>query len=163
MDRIQNKPIKLYNVMFPVWMLLLFPQMWLVALPVNFAVDSLVLLLAMKLLHYDSAVAVWKKSILWVWLYGFLADIIGAALLTGVLLLASYLDWPIALSYYGWGDALIALPAVVLAGVLIYFLDKKFALRKTGLTNTQKHKIALALAVFTAPYTFMIPLNWIYF
>ena len=40
--------VKLYNVLFPVWMLMMFPGMWLIILPGNFIIDSLVLLITMK-------------------------------------------------------------------------------------------------------------------
>ena len=45
-----KKQTKLYNVLFPVWMLMLFPQMWLMVLPGNFLIDSLVLVIAMYIL-----------------------------------------------------------------------------------------------------------------
>ena len=38
--------IKLYNVLFPFWMLILFPQMWWIVLPGNFIIDSAVLLIS---------------------------------------------------------------------------------------------------------------------
>ena len=47
--------VKLYNLMFPLWMLMLFPfawGVWLIILPGNFIIDSLVLavgMLALKL------------------------------------------------------------------------------------------------------------------
>lgn len=51
----------------------------------------------------------------------------------------------------------------ILAGVLIYFLNRKFAFRKTGLAPEQIHRLALSLAIFTAPYTMLIPISWIYY
>ncbi len=43
----KNKDIKLYNVIFPFWMILLFPSVWFIVLPGNFIIDSLVLLISM--------------------------------------------------------------------------------------------------------------------
>ena len=45
----KKNDIKLYNVLFPFWMLMLFPQLWLIILPGNFMIDSLVLLISLKL------------------------------------------------------------------------------------------------------------------
>ena len=42
--------IKLYNVLFPFWILLLFPQVWLIVVPGNFIIDSLVFLVSMLIL-----------------------------------------------------------------------------------------------------------------
>ena len=40
--------IKLYNILFPIWLLILMPTAWIAVLPVNFIVDSLVLVIAAK-------------------------------------------------------------------------------------------------------------------
>ena len=56
--------VKLYNVLFPFWMLLLFPQMWLVILPGNFIIDSLVLIIGMSALKIADKKQWYKKHIL---------------------------------------------------------------------------------------------------
>ena len=43
-----KKENRLYNVFFPIWFLLLYPLSWIIALPVNFAVDLLVLWLCCR-------------------------------------------------------------------------------------------------------------------
>ena len=154
--------IRLYNVMFPVWMFFMLPTpLWLFILPFNFAVDSLVELLAMKKYGYEDKTKVWKRSILPVWIIGFLCDFIGSILVFGVYML---LDEVLTFNELHTPpfEQLIVLPGVVLAGVLIYFLNRRFSFRKTGLTAEQIHKLSLALAIFTAPYTMLIPLRWIY-
>ena len=45
-----KKEIKLYNVIFPIWMLILIPPLWLVVLPGNFLIDLLVLYISMRIL-----------------------------------------------------------------------------------------------------------------
>ena len=51
-----KKTVRLYNVMFPVYMLfLLFPGVWLLSLPVNLTVDSLVLLLDVRHWRWPSS------------------------------------------------------------------------------------------------------------
>ena len=48
------------------------------------------------------------------------------------------------------------LPAVAIAGVCIYYLDKK-PMRAAGLTDREAHRAALALAIVTGPWAFLIP------
>ena len=75
-----KRQLRLYNVLFPIWMLFLWPGVWLILLPGNFLIDSLVLLLAMTALGYAGRKAVWKSAILKVWGVGFAADLVGAGI-----------------------------------------------------------------------------------
>ena len=43
-----NKPVKLYNAIFPIWILIIFPTTWLIVLPANFVIDLLVMLITLK-------------------------------------------------------------------------------------------------------------------
>ena len=43
-----KRETKLYNVMFPVWFLLILPASWIVVIPANFVIDLLALFLTMK-------------------------------------------------------------------------------------------------------------------
>ena len=155
------KPTKLYNVMFPIWFLFIFPVVWLIILPVNFIVDSLVILITLKCLNYSRPSEIWKSKILLVWIFGFIADIIGAALIIGIyiVLTENFPGLGADLIFFP-GTSLIAIPGIALAGVLIYFLNKKFSFRGTALDNRQVHKLCLMLSLFTAPYTMLIPLYW---
>ena len=157
----RKQSVRLYNVMFPVWFLFLFPMLWIWILPANFLIDSLVLILAMTVFHYENRMQVWKKSILKVWIIGFLSDIAGALLVFGIyLLLETYTD--LALYCFPM-EQLIILPGLAAAGVLIYFLNRRFSFRKTELTGGQIHRLSLVMAIVTAPYTMLIPLSWIYY
>ena len=62
---------KLYNVLFPVWMLMMFPGMWLIILPGNFIIDSLVLLITMKILNYADKKMFYKKHILMIFIFNY--------------------------------------------------------------------------------------------
>lgn len=161
---VPQKPngIRVYNVMFPVYMLfLLFPQVWLLALPFNFVFDSLVLLLAAGYLKVEGRKDLWKRSILRVWVYGFLADIAGAALITGIVL---FLEEQLSVTVFlnPVYEILAALPGVALAGWLIYLLDRKWGFGKAAVDGAQRRRLALALAVFTAPYTMFLPTQLLY-
>lgn len=150
-----KKDERIYNVMFPIWMFYILPTwLLLIILPVNFAVDSLFLLLAAKHYKLENKLVVWKKSILKIWIIGFLCDFAGAGLCLGILLLSSLCNLDIG--YYG--AFLIAIPAVIFSGVLIYFVNRWISFRNTGIDKALVHKLCLALAIFTAPYTMLIPL-----
>lgn len=156
-----KKDIRLYNVLFPIWFLFLFPQLWLVMLPVNFLVDSLVVYCSARSQKLEGSGTLWKKSILRVWLLGFAADLIGAGLT--VLL---YFCW-CALDAAGIalfnpilfpGTSLLAIPGTILAGFLIYIFNKKFSFGKVGMEPEALRRLCIHLAIFTAPYTMLIPL-----
>ena len=90
----QNRSIRLYNVMFPIWFFFFLPPIWLVMLPVNFGVDTLVLMLSARRQQVEDRKALWKKHILPVWGIGFLSDLIGAGLVFLIYLVVaeSHLD-----------------------------------------------------------------------
>ena len=46
-----KKGVKLYNVIFPLWLLWLIPITWLVVLPANFLIDLAVVVLTLKFLQ----------------------------------------------------------------------------------------------------------------
>ena len=151
-----KREIRLYNVMFPIWFFFLWPvPFWLIILPINFAFDSLVLWLAAKKKQIQEKI--WKKSILRIWLIGFLSDQLGAGLIFLMMLAVDKLglNWDIFLFP---GTTLFSLPGVLLAGLLIYRLNSRFSFRKTNLTAAEIHFLSLALAIFTAPYAMLIPL-----
>ena len=156
----KDNSVRLYNIMFPIWFLFFFPLLWLVMLPVNFGVDSLVLMLSARKQQVENRKQLWKKHILPVWGIGFLSDILGAALLIPIYILL--VETPLVDTFlhpvYFPGSVITAIPGVILAGVLIYFLNKKLTFRKSELDAAVIHKLCLHLAIFTAPYTMLIPL-----
>lgn len=162
MEPRSRKSYRLNNVMFPVYMLfLLLPQVWAIVLPFNFAFDSLVLVLAVRHYRYGAAKEIWKKSILRVWGFGFLADLLGAAFITA-LVFAMEAWFGVNVFFNSGTEMVMVLPGVLLAGWLIYVFDKKWAFGKTALDAAQRRKLALALAIFTAPYTMLIPTRLLY-
>ena len=156
----KDNSVRLYNVMFPIWFFFFFPITWILILPVNFGVDSLVLMLSARKQQVEDRKALWKKHILPAWGIGFLSDLIGAGLIFLVFLLFTSVPGledilnPVLFP----GTTLISLPGVALAGWLIYILNKKLTFRKSTLDPAVIHKLCLHLAIFTAPYPMLIPL-----
>lgn len=165
----EKKGARLYNVLFPLWLLMLAPQVWLILLPANFVIDTAVLLIAAAILKAEHLGKLYIRSIWPVWIFGFLADIVASLMALGVCRLASVLpeqarEWystqisgPLMNEVYTSVPAVVtALVIIALAGVLIYVLNRWVSFRGTALSDRQKHRIALALAVLTAPYTLLI-------
>ena len=158
----KDNSIRLYNVMFPIWFFFFFPIAWILILPVNFGVDSLVLMLSARKQQVEDKKALWKKHILPVWGIGFLSDLIGAGLVFLIYVLVA--ESPLVDTWMNPvlfpGTTIISMPGVVLAGFMIYILNKKLTFRKSQLAPAVIHKLCLHLAIFTAPYTMLIPLYW---
>ena len=148
----RNKSVKLYNVLFPVWFLMLLPQLWLIILPGNFLIDSLVLIISMYALKLTEKKTFYKQHILKIFLFGMLSDIIGAAYL---FLMAFVFELGIM------GDELyLTGPALLIAAGMIFVLNYFVTFKKEE--KPLRLRLALTFAIVTAPYTFLIPSRWIY-
>lgn len=166
---------KLCNVLFPIWFLLLFPISWLIVIPANFVIDLLALLLAMKLLRMPDIWKNLKSAVVKSWLSGFAADLVGGGAMFLGALAGEFLPSPVRQwVYHNITEAVMLNPfssvggflwtagCVALAGGVIYLLNLKFCLKKTTLTLAQKRKLALAMALVTAPYLFFLPATLFY-
>ena len=157
------KNYKLYNVFFPIWFLIFLPAAWLLVFPANFAIDSAVLLLGAHFFLKGRAKEIWKKSILKVFVFGFLSDFVGAGFLTAGLFASSYFENSTVFEEaingaQSVGAFFVLLFAVLVSAVCIYFVDLKISFKKIDAKVSEKKKLALLMAVATAPYTFFIPL-----
>ena len=172
-----RRETRLYNVILPIWMLLLFPQVWLIVIPGNLIVDVAVLLLALAALRHAGKGAVVRQLWWKLWLLGFAADAIGVAWMFLGLVPAFVMAWGTAgeasAALSAWENTLghimhdpFAHPAafawtlagVALAGACIYLFDKRAMRGCPLLTPRERHVIALALAIVTAPWLFFIPM-----
>ena len=161
-----KKPVRLYNVLLPIWLLWIFPQVWLIILPGNLVIDLLVLLLALAVLKHSGKGAV-VKALWWkLWLLGFAADAVGVGwMVLGMFTAASGQGWwaenltPITGSPFRTPLALAwTLAGVAIAGVCIYFFDKRAMKGCPLLAPRERHVAALLLAIFTAPWLFLVPM-----
>ena len=159
---------KLYNVIFPIWLLIFYPLYWLIVLPANFLIDTAVLLISLKVLKISNIKDVYKKTILKVWIIGFVADLCGAALLICTQLLPSNLvnsSIISALAYNPFSNIwslIITFIAIIITAIIIYFMNLKLSFKKVDLDQKAKKKIAIILAVITAPYLFLYPSSLLY-
>lgn len=167
------KQLKLYNVIFPIWFILFLPPVILVTLAGNFLIDSLVLIgcyYCFKLAQLGLDLKTfYKKSIVKVWLFGFLADFAGAALLFVTGLMGDFWGLPYdiasAVNYDPFSHplgVLIIVLAMIVAGILIFFFNHRFIFPKLISDAQLRFKTALAIALITIPWTFLLPTKWFY-
>ena len=148
---------------------------WVIVLPANFLIDLLVVVLTMKYLKVKEIKLNAKSVILKVWIFGFIADFIG----TSAMFMANVIDFnyqtslgkwwynniPNAVSYNPF-ESLYAIlwvtGCVIITSFFIYLFNYQFCLKKSTLDSEQKKKVALSLAIFTAPYLFYLPTAWFF-
>ncbi len=147
-----KRDVKLYNVLFPFWMLLLFPQMWLIVLPGNFLIDSVVLLISLLILKIGDKKQWYKQYIFKIYAFGMLSDIIGSAYMLFLM---------IVFEVGRMGDELyLTIPALIISAVLIFVFNYFITFRK--LDKKLRFTLSLIFAIVTAPYTFLVPSSWLY-
>lgn len=166
---------KIYSVVLPIWLLWLLPQSLTVVIPVIFLLDFLVLFFEMKHMGITERreklrITLWKT-----WLLGLLGDLAGAALMFLATAVptsgkSGFGKWwyhsltnPISVNpFHSVFSILWTAAAVLLAGMAIYVFNWKFAFSKLKIQEDQKKKLAISLALFTAPYLFFLPSSLLY-
>lgn len=169
-----KKGVTLYNLIFPVWILLWFPSwLWLIIIPANYIIDRLIFTILGK--HYKPELTkdFYRNNTWKLFLRGFGADFIGMLfLLVPTIILGNIFDsgsvvgkFTHELQYNPYNNpvaVIYTLIAVALAGLMIYLFDRR-ALRKMGVfTEEQVKKITLYMAIFTAPYLYLLPPSLFY-
>ena len=147
----RNKQVRLYNVLFPLWFLMIFPVTWLIVLPGNFLIDSLVLIVTLRVLKITDKKAWYKRYILKIFGFGMLADVIGAAFLLLMMILEVY-DIR--------NELLLTIPAMLVSAALIFVFNYFVTFRREE--KAIRLRLALTFAIVTAPYTFLVPSGWLY-
>lgn len=165
-----KKYVKLNNLIFPIWILWLIPVTWIIVLPANFLIDLLVIVLTMKCMKIQDIKHKAKTVILRVWVFGFVADFIG----TAAMFLANIINFDYETQMGKWWyknitNAVSYNPfesiyaflwvtiCVVLTAFFIFLFNFKFCLKKSDLSDIHRKKLALSLAIITAPYLFYLP------
>ncbi len=148
----KKKELRLYNVLFPLWLILLFPQTWLIVLPGNFIIDSLVLIVGMFIWKIAEKKQWYKRYIIKIYLFGMLSDMIGAGYM--LLLMLCFDVGRMGDEFY------LTVPALVISAALIFIFNYFITFRKEE--KQLRVKVSLLFAIVTAPYTFLVPSSWIY-
>jgi hypothetical protein len=167
------KQIKLYNVIFPIWFLLFFPPVIFITLVGNFVIDSLVIMACFfifKLTNIrNNLKTFYKKSILRVWIFGFLADIMGAAILFLLGILGDRWGLPndliTGINYDPFSHpvaVIIIIFAMLVSMVFIFLFNYKITFKNQIEEKNLRLKVAITIAIVTIPWTFLLPTKWFY-
>ena len=157
----KTNEVRLYNLIMPIWLLVIFPAAWIPVLAGNFAIDSVLLLLFLKLRKHDNIKEKWKKSIVKVWLFGMLSDIVGGGIIVAVDCVAANIDgrsrFSQALLGHIWRDpgaAAVCIACMLLSSLLIYLFDSKISFKKAIDDPHERKILALLFAIVTMPWLF---------
>ena len=161
------KQVRLYNVIFPLWLLIMFPVpavATLLCVLGNGLIDALVLHFGAKRQNVQMERWTFVKTWLKVFLTGWSMDFIVAfALLLVSVVLPHELAYAVQFDVFShWGGFVIVTCATALTGYLIYLVNLKLSFKKLDVSVEQKKKMALYLALWTAPYLFYLPTIWFY-
>lgn len=161
--------VKLCNVLFPIWILIFFPQVLAIVIPGNLIVDAAVLLIALAAMRHRAKGAVLRRCWWKVWLLGFAADLIGAAWMVLGWFVTSWVPsldsslGKILYNPFGHPAAFLWTAAgVAIAGWFIFLLDRRVFRSVPELTSRQSTRLALTFAIVTAPWLFFLPLYSLY-
>ena len=147
------KQIRLYNILLPIWILYFFPPIIFLTMIGNFIIDYLVLHFALP----DDQKA--KHYILPTFIFGYISDFIGAVFLSVIAFGFSSGDFINDFMYDPLASPktlFLLILGIAMSGFCIYILNYWWLLKK-NLPKKSAKKTALVLAIFTAPYTFLIP------
>ena len=149
--------------------------LWLFTLPANFIVDLTVSAATLRLSGARGIKKALKTSIVQTWLWGFAADFAGGAMMLAPELVRSFCDGG---PFRVWLDCLArdltvnpagslssmlwTLASIALSGFVIYRKNYNVCFRRAELTDAQRRRVSLALALFTAPWLFLLPAKWLY-
>ncbi len=169
------RPLRLYNIIFPVYLLLYFPNpLWLAAVPLNYAADAAVLNLGLRReagFQEKTARSRFIRRHGWkICLAGFASDFAGSLLLILRRQILGFLPGSVLIkiqqavytSPFSSAEGLAAfLAAILLAGLCIFALDFRI-LNRSGLEHGSAGRLAGLLAAATAPYLMLLPTGLFY-
>ena len=158
----------LYSTVLPLWFLLLSPSTWIVLALTQLIIVSFVLYAGLKYINYPDPPAIWRKSIMWNTLYGFISYLLICFLLLLTNLIPDHnafgkwvvtnLAHPLNVNpFTNVFSLLYVVLCLLICGAFVYYANKMLSFRNTPLTKEQKHKVSLCLAIFSAPYIALIP------
>ena len=124
---------------------------WLIFVPGNFLFESLILFICTKVFKLDNKKEIFKKNILKIFLFGLMANILGAMCLF-------VLVYVFNLGVSG-SEIYLTLPVLILTGTLIFVLNYFITFR--DMDKNLRLKLSLIFAITTAPFIFVLPIRFI--
>jgi len=176
----EQKPsqIRLYNILFPVWMLLWVPGWWwLLLIPGNFLIDFWILRTCFRKRNLPEISSLLKNCAWKTCLLGFLCDFIGSivllAVFSGISMLAELIHdrgnpefgnmlsgWAGSAMLGQWNNPLILITfaGIALSAYLIFIFNRNMLRKHPDIGAENADYTAKRLALMTAPYLFLLPL-----
>ena len=138
----KNKNIKLYSAN-PWWIYFTFPLFILLILLGSFILNNIILIIGLFVFKIPDKIKVYKKTILKIWFFCILSNIILAIIL-----------WVFTESQlWAFFDNFVSLIIVLLIpGTVAYLLNYLFTFNNLKISKLKKILFSLILAVFTSPY-----------
>jgi len=157
--------------LWPLWVI---PIFWIFIIPIIAVLCSIVMYISMLYLKMKDCSKIIRKTIIKVTCFSFLCDLMAV----GIIILIAYFVGKITnltSNYYNWynsfDDALGTKPldnifailtlgvSILLSRIINYKLNKRYTFSKLDIEEENKKKLALAIAIFTAPYIFFFSIN----
>ena len=177
-----KKNTRLYNMILPPYLLMVFvPWLAVLSLVGNFIIDSIVLIIISFVVFKKFSKDFYKQIVWKVWILGFLADFVGAIyLFLGSAIGYAYINKVEETNTFIYNlmdgmnnvtnhSGIVTIysvcfmwSAIVIAAIAIFIFDYFFVFKKVDMTKKQRVLSALSFAVFTAPYTFLLPEHLFY-
>ena len=154
------------DIVIPLWAFWLFPVCWIAIIPITAVLCSIVMYISMLRLKINNRLKILGKTIIKVIFFRVLCDLIVVGFL---LLLETRQDFINPKSdFYNWYKIfmdsfgrhpidnifviLILGVTILLLRIINYKLNKKLTFSKLDIEEENKKKLALSIAIFTAPY-----------
>ncbi len=167
-----KKNVILYSSALPMFLLLLRPIKWIYLLPINLLILALALYLSLSVIGKPDAFRPLLKKQLWLsWLFGFIGDLASAGILFGLFSIpgSAGSTWALTMDaiarnpFLSTNSLVIVFLAIIVSAALKYVLNLWLAFRKSDLGMKDKRMLCLCLAMFTAPYTLLLPASLLSF
>lgn len=167
------------TISFPLWLLVFIPKAWLFLLPGLLLFNFAVLFLLFRAVFKDSddlssreLVGMAGRSAAAAWLFSFIGWMLGSSMA----MMLAYVPGIIAGEESWWTlrvtdpissnpltsftAVIVTLAAIAFGGYVIYYLNRRFSFRRLELDDEETKKLAVRLALITAPYFLLIPSEW---
>lgn len=162
----------LYSAAMPVFVLLFAPRSWFYILPLNLIITFAALNFSLKAMERPELIhTTVKKKLLPLWLVSFIGDLAGAGILYRLSSSAadSQGTWALTMRlirenpFLSTNALIIIFICIIIAAAVKYLLSLWIVLRKSEMHAKEKRTLCLYMAMFTSPYTFVIPGLWLGF
>ena len=159
-----KKQVTLYNMLFPIWIIpFMVPWLFLLIIPGNFIIDSLVLIAAMYFFKIENKGKFYLKSIWTIFIFGLLSDVAVAFfsfISSTVWISIGYFIYNVFHTPEWLAESFSMIPYIALTSFLIFILNYYVTFRKQE--KTVRRKLSMFIAAATAPYMFLVPTSLVY-